>query len=196
VAIINGPAREILSGERVALNFLQHLSGIATLTRQFVSRCPQKTKILDTRKTTPGLRLLEKYAVRVGDGTNHRLGLYDAVLIKDNHIRIAGGIKMALAKAQRKKTGSRNIEVETRNLTEVREAIAAKADRILLDNMDLKTLRVAVRLCRKAKIKTEASGGVKLDKIEKIAKTGVDYISIGALTHSAKALDINLKIVG
>lgn len=195
LAVVSGPAREIVTGERVALNFLQHLSGIATLTRQFVSRCPKKTKILDTRKTTPGLRLLEKYAVRIGDGTNHRLGLYDAVLVKDNHIKIAGGIKLALAKVGNKNIGRRKIEVETKDLTEVREAINARADRILLDNMDLKTLKEAVNLCQRSGIKTEASGGVKLDNVEKIAQTGVDYISIGALTHSAKALDINLKIV-
>ncbi|HTY13613.1 MAG TPA: carboxylating nicotinate-nucleotide diphosphorylase [Candidatus Omnitrophota bacterium] len=188
LATVSGPARGILTGERTALNFLQHLSGIATLTARFVSRAGRAT-VLDTRKTVPGMRALEKYAVKTGGGTNHRMGLYDAVLIKDNHIKLAGGIREAVARAKGKK-----VEVETKDLAEVREAIDAGASRILLDNMDTGTMKKAVKLCRAAEIKTEASGGVDLKNISTIARTGVDYISIGALTHSSKALDINLKI--
>ncbi len=197
IAELAGPARAILTGERVALNFLQHLSGIATLTNQVVSRVASRgsrVKILDTRKTIPGLRALEKYAVRCGGGTNHRLGLYDAVLIKDNHIKLAGGIAPAVTAAKADLPGKK-IEVETKTLAEVREAIATGADRILLDNMSLKTLKEAVKLCRKAGVKTEASGGINLNNVAAVARTGVDFISVGALTHSAKALDINLKIV-
>ncbi|MFH1541866.1 MAG: carboxylating nicotinate-nucleotide diphosphorylase [bacterium] len=195
VAEISGPARGILTGERVALNFLQQLSGIATLTNQFVARVKgQGARILDTRKTTPGLRLLEKAAVKAGGGTNHRIGLFDAVLIKDNHIEAAGGIKEAV-ESIRVKRRNKWIEVEAKTVTEVKEAIEERADRILLDNMDLKTLRQAVKLCKKAKIETEASGGVNLKSVKSIAKTGVDYISVGALTHSARALDVCLKIV-
>jgi len=199
IAVLSGPARGILTGERVALNFLQHLSGIATLTRKFVSRVAgrgSRVKILDTRKTVPGMRVLEKYAVAAGGGCNHRFGLYDAILIKDNHIKLAGGIKKAVmaVKGSKALKAKRAIEVETKTISEVKEAIKAGADRILLDNMNIKTLRQAVRLCKKAKIKTEASGGVNLENVRAIAKTGVDFISVGALTHSAKALDISLKI--
>jgi nicotinate-nucleotide pyrophosphorylase (carboxylating) len=208
LARLAGPARGILTGERTALNFLQHLSGIATLTREFGKKvesgtlptgrqawnAERRTRILDTRKTTPGLRVLEKYAVKMGGGTNHRMGLHDAILIKDNHIKIAGGIKKAVEKAQAK-TKAKDLEVETKNLFEVQAAISAGVGRILLDNMDIKTMKKAVALCRKAKIKTEASGGVSLKNIRQIAATGVDYVSIGALTHSAPALDISLKIV-
>jgi len=190
VAEISGPARGILTGERVALNFLQRLSGIATLTRKFKIQSP-KSKILDTRKTTPGLRAFEKCAVRCGGGVNHRMGLYDAILIKDNHIAIGRGIKRAVEGVRRVK---KIIEVETKGLKQVKEAIEVGVDRILLDNMNIKTLRKAVKLCKKAGIKTEASGGVNLKTIRAIAKTGVDYISVGALTHSAKALDISLLL--
>jgi len=198
IANISGPARGILTGERVALNFLQHLSGIATLTRKFkdqISKIKTNVKLLDTRKTIPGLRQLEKYAVKAGGGKNHRMGLYDAVLIKDNHIKIAGGIERAVEGIRRAYKGKRTIEVEAKNLVEVKKAIKSGADRILLDNMNVKTLREAVKLCKAAKIKTEASGGISLENIRTIARTGVDYISIGALTHSARALDISLKVI-
>lgn len=195
IAVLVGPARGILSGERVALNFLQRLSGIATLTNQFVKKVKgSRVKILDTRKTTPGLRALEKYAVKVGGGENHRMGLYDAILIKDNHIKLAGGIKKAI-EGIRKRYKNKATEVEAKTLSEVKETIKLRVDRILLDNMNVKTLREAVKLCKKAGIKTEASGGVNLDNVTAIAKTGVDYISVGALTHSAQALDISLKII-
>lgn len=198
LAEISGPARGILVGERTALNFLQHLSGIATLTQEFVIRARKAesgTRVFDTRKTTPGLRALEKYAVKIGGGTNHRMGLYDAILAKDNHIKLAGGIAKAIARSKAQGSRSKKIEVETKTIAEVKQAIKAGVNRILLDNMNIKALRQAVRLCKKAKIKTEASGGVNLQNIRQIAKTGVDYISVGALTHSAPALDISLKIV-
>lgn len=196
IAELFGPARGILSGERVALNFLQHLSGVATLTRKFVARVKaQGSRVLDTRKTIPGLRTLEKYAVRVGGGVNHRLGLYDAILIKDNHIKAGGGIKKAVDGVRRQPKAKQAIEVETKTMAEVKEAIAAGVDRVLLDNMSSKTLRAAVKLCKGAGIRTEASGGINLKNISAVAKTGVDFISIGALTHSAPALDISLKIV-
>jgi len=197
IAVISGPARGILTGERVALNFLQHLSGIATLTRNFklqISNLKNKTQILDTRKTIPGLRVLEKYAVKMGGGLNHRMGLYDAVLIKDNHIGIAGGIRRAVEGVRRRYGAKKAIEVEARTVGEVKEAIKAGVARILLDNMNIRTLKEAVKLCKKAGIKTEASGGVNLNNVRAIAGTGVDYISIGALTHSARALDISLDI--
>jgi len=195
LAVVSGPARGILTGERVALNFLQRLSGIATLTNQFVTRASSRVKILDTRKTTPGLRALEKYAVKVGGGANHRMGLYDAVLIKDNHIALAGGIEKAIKKAKGKRQKAKGIEVEAKTIPQVRQAIKAGAAKILLDNMSIKTLRKAAKLCRKARVWTEASGGVNLKNVRKIAKTGVNAISVGALTHSAKALDISLEIV-
>jgi len=196
LAEISGKARAILAGERVALNFLQHLSGIATLTGKFVARAKgQGARILDTRKTIPGLRGLEKYAVKVGGGVNHRMGLYDAILIKDNHIKLAGGIEKAIDGCRGLGTRNWGIEVEAKTLNQVKEAINAKADRILLDNMNIRTLRQAVKLCKKAGIKTEASGGVNSKNVRTIAKTGVDFISIGALTHSAPALDISLKII-
>ncbi|MDI6732190.1 MAG: carboxylating nicotinate-nucleotide diphosphorylase [Candidatus Margulisbacteria bacterium] len=193
IAELSGPARGILMGERVALNFLQHLSGIATLTASFAARVKgQGARILDTRKTIPGLRALEKYAVRCGGGVNHRMGLYDAILIKDNHIKIAGGVKKAVEGIRRQR---KEVEVETKNLAEVKETIQAGVGRVLLDNMEIKSLRQAVKLCKAAGVKTEASGGVNLQNVAAIARTGVDYISVGALTHSAKALDINLKVI-
>jgi len=203
VAEVSGPARGILIGERVALNFLQRLSGIATLTCEFVKRArstEHRAQILDTRKTTPGLRVFEKCAVRCGGGVNHRMGLYDAILIKDNHLKLTGGVKKAIKaiKGKRAFKGGKivkGIEVEAKTIFQVKEAINAGVDCILLDNMNLKTLRRAVKLCKKAKIKTEASGGVNLKTVRAIAKTGVDYISVGALTHSAKALDISLEII-
>lgn len=192
VATVSGPACSLLSAERTALNFVQHLSGIATLTRRFVD-CVRKTgaTILDTRKTTPGWRELEKYAVRCGGGANHRRGLYDMVLIKDNHIAAAGSITETLDRCRRAKLP---VEVEARTLAEVREALAAGAARILLDNMTPAMMKRAVGLCR-GRAKTEASGGVTLRNVRQVALTGVDYISVGALTHSAPAADIALDFL-
>lgn len=192
VAAVEGPARAILTGERVALNFLQHLSGIATRTARFV-RLVEGTgaRIADTRKTVPGLRALAKYAVRVGGGTNHRFGLYDGVLIKDNHIRAAGGLRRAIERARHVAPHLLRIEVEAETLEEVREALEAGADVILLDNMDPNTLRAAVELCR-GRALTEASGGIREETIRAVAEAGVDLISVGALTHSVTALDIGL----
>ncbi|MFH1710377.1 MAG: carboxylating nicotinate-nucleotide diphosphorylase, partial [bacterium] len=193
-AAVTGPARGILTAERTALNFLQRLSGIATLTDKFVKAAGRKVKILDTRKTTPGLRVLEKYAVKMGGGSNHRLGLFDAVLIKDNHISIAGSLKKAVALAKKKYN---RIEVEAKTPAQVKEAIEAGVTRIMLDNMSIADIKRSVRSIRQAKnkIEIEASGGITLKNIRSIAGGGVDYISIGALTHSAPALDINLKVV-
>lgn len=190
IAEISGPARKILSAERTALNFLQRLSGIATLTNEFVKRVkPYKVKILDTRKTTPNLRLLEKYAVQVGEGKNHRFGLWDGILIKGNHIDLVG-LKEAVKRA--KKLGKK-VEVETRNLKEVKEAVEAEADIIMLENMDLKTIKEGKRLIGKRAI-IEVSGGVNLENVRQIARTDVDWISIGRLTHSVKSLDMSLRI--
>lgn len=192
VAIVHGPARSLLTGERVALNFLQHLSAIATRTAGFVKLLEgTSTHIIDTRKTVPGLRALAKYAVRVGGGHNHRFGLYDGVLIKDNHIQAAGGIRPAVARAREVAPHMLRVEVETESLEQVREALDAGADVILLDNMDLETRRQAVALCR-GRALTEASGGINEQTIRAIAETGVDLISVGALTHSVTALDISL----
>ena len=194
VAALSGPLRGILTAERTALNFLTHLSGIATLTARFVDVvAPYRAVILDTRKTTPGWRILEKYAVRCGGGRNHRMGLYDMVLIKDNHIAACG----SLAEAVRRVRGagvSVPIEVEVRTLAELEEALSLGVDRILLDNMDIPTLREAVARA-KGKVELEASGGVGLENVAEIAACGVDYISIGALTHSAPALDFSLEIL-
>lgn len=190
LAEISGPAGKILSAARTALNFLQRLSGIATLTNEFVNGVePHKVKILDTRKTTPGLRILEKYAVRVGGGKNHRFGLWDGILIKGNHIDLVG-LKEAVKRT--KKLGKR-VEVEARNLKEVKEALEAGTDIIMLENMDLKTLKEGVRLIGKRAL-IEVSGGVNLENVREIAKTGVDWISIGRLTHSVKSLDMSLRI--
>jgi nicotinate-nucleotide pyrophosphorylase (carboxylating) len=204
---ISGRARAILSGERVALNLLQRLSGVATLTRKFVRAVEEfPAKIYDTRKTTPLWRYLEKYAVKIGGGENHRLGLYDMVLIKDNHLRFLGrGELKEHIRDLRKNLGPQvKIEIEAENLSDVNEAISAGADMIMLDNMSLDEMRQAVELVGKAplgeppdkarKIAIEASGGVTLGNVKKIAQTGVDRISIGALTHSAPALDISLEI--
>lgn len=195
LAEISGDARAILSGERVALNFLGHLSGIATLTSAYAARISHtKAKIADTRKTTPGLRALEKYAVRCGGGVNHRMGLDDAVLIKDNHIAVAGGVAPAL-KAARKAVGHLvKIEIEVDDLDQLAEVLkAGGADAVLLDNMDPATLKRAVEM-NAGKLMLEASGGVTLDTVAKIAESGVDVISAGALTHSAASLDIGLDI--
>lgn len=194
LATLAGPTRGLLVGERLALNFLQRLSGIATLTARYVAAVAgTKTVILDTRKTTPTLRFLEKYAVRVGGGQNHRFGLYDMVLIKDNHIRVAGSIKGAIERAKLQLDRRFLIEVEASTLAEVREAVAAGADRILLDNMSLSQMREAVGLAA-GRAKLEASGRMTLERVRQAAETGVDYISVGALTHSAPALDISMEI--
>lgn len=184
---IKGDARTILMGERTALNFIQRLSGISTLTRQFVDEVEgTEAKILDTRKTTPTFRYLEKYAVKVGGGYNHRMGLYDEVLIKENHIRIAGGIKEALTLVKG--------EIEVRNLSELKEAINSGANHVMLDNMNIRELRDAVSIAKEKNVTLEVSGGVTLSNVREIAETGVDYISVGALTHSYKSIDISLEI--
>ena len=199
VCVLSGPARGILTGERTALNFLQRLSGIATLTQQFVDEIAgSKARILDTRKTTPTLRILEKYAVAVGGGTNHRMGLYDAVMIKDNHRAILARLgPKALGDAvvaARKKHPNAPVIVEADTLEHVEEALAAGANHILFDNMTPDELREAVALVA-GRAKTEASGGVRLDTVAAIAATGVDYISVGALTHSTRAVDFSLELV-
>lgn len=191
---IEAPATLLLSRERILLNFIQRLSGIASLTRLYVDKIkPYPAKILDTRKTTPLFRSLEKYAVRVGGGYNHRFGLYDQILIKDNHIEIAGSITEAVNQVRKSIKKKMLIEVETKNLKEVQEALDAKVDIIMLDNMPIVKIKQAVSLIRE-KALIEVSGGVKLQTVRGIAKTGVDLISVGALTHSAPALDISLEI--
>jgi nicotinate-nucleotide pyrophosphorylase (carboxylating) len=192
VAEVRGQAAAMLTAERTALNFLQRLSGIATLTRRFVDATGGKITILDTRKTTPTLRALEKYAVRAGAGTNHRAGLDDGILIKDNHIRIAGGIREAV-KRMKEANAEMPIEVEAQSLEQVDEAIAAGADLILVDNLPLDQTREAVSRVR-GRAKVELSGGVTLDRLPDLAKTGADYVSIGALTHSAPAVDLSFEL--
>ena len=198
LAEFTGPARALLAGERVALNLVQQLSGVATLTAQYVAAVEgTDAVILDTRKTIPGLRAMQKYAVTCGGGRNHRMGLYDAILIKDNHIAVAGGVKAAVAAARAAAMGL-TIEVECDMLAQVNEALAAGVDVVLLDNMSNDELRRAVALVRAHNVatgqavKTEASGNVNLDTVRGIAETGVDYISVGKLTHSAVAVDIGL----
>lgn len=196
VAEVTGPAVGILSGERVALNFLQRMSGIATMTRQYVRAVAgTKAVILDTRKTAPGLRVLDKLAVRLGGGQNHRLGLFDMVLIKDNHIAAAGGIAEAVRRA-RAAVGERlKIEVEVTSLAQLEEAVRAGADRVMLDNMSVDEMAEAVGLAG-GRVELEASGNVSLDNVADIAATGVDFISVGALTHSVRALDMSLEVTG
>jgi nicotinate-nucleotide pyrophosphorylase (carboxylating) len=198
IAELKGKAHAILTGERTALNFLQRLSGIATHTSQFVARVSDlPVLIIDTRKTTPGYRLLEKYAVRMGGGHNHRLNLTDGILIKDNHLALlrAEGktLREAVVQAKKKAPKGLKVEVETTNLDEVREAVSAGADIILFDNMSPAMMQRGVKLLSKG-ILSEASGGVNLESVRAIAETGVDFISIGALTHSSKALDISLEL--
>ena len=194
VARVTGPARPILSAERVALNFLCHLSGIATLTRRYADAIAHtKARITCTRKTTPGLRALEKYAVRCGGGSNHRFGLDDAILIKDNHIAVAGGVAEAVRRAKAFAGHLVKVEVEVDDLDQLEEALRAGADVILLDNMPPEMLRRAVAVTAGAAV-LEASGGVTLDTVAAIAETGVDFISSGAITHSAPALDLALDI--
>ncbi|MBN1305722.1 MAG: carboxylating nicotinate-nucleotide diphosphorylase [Anaerolineales bacterium] len=190
LAIISGPARDLLTAERVALNFLGRMSGIATLTNHFVRAVAgTKAVILDTRKTAPGLRMADKLAVARGGGQNHRTGLYDMILIKDNHIDFAGSITEAVNRARAAKTGL-EIEVETRTLEDVREALSLNVERILLDNMSTEMMAEAVRITA-GKARLEASGNVTLETVRRIADTGVDYISIGALTHSARVFDVS-----
>jgi len=191
-AEITASARTLLVGERTALNFLQRLTGIATLTRRFVDASAGRITILDTRKTTPTLRALEKYAVGAGGGTNHRSGLFDAILIKDNHVRLAGGVGAAVARARAARPDL-PIEVEAQTPAEVDEALAANADVVLVDNMATDDIRNAVARAR-GRAKIEISGGVTLDRIPELAATGADYVSVGALTHSAPAADISFEI--
>ncbi|AEG58541.1 carboxylating nicotinate-nucleotide diphosphorylase [Desulforamulus ruminis] len=194
VAEVEGDARAILTGERLALNFLQRMSGIATRTAALVEKVKlYPVRVVDTRKTTPGLRMLEKYAVRVGGGFNHRYGLYDAVLIKDNHIKVAGGITQAVLAARHNVPHTIKIEVEVEDLAGVSEALEARVDIIMLDNMDQATMREAVKLVD-GRALVEASGGINEETIVAAAKAGVDLVSIGALTHSIKSLDISLDI--
>jgi len=194
LARLEGRARTILTGERLALNFLQRLSGVATLTNRLVRLAGDyPVRLVDTRKTTPGLRMLEKYAVRVGGGHNHRRGLFDAVLIKDNHIQAAGGITPAVKRARMSVPHTVTIEVEVEDLAGVSEALEAGADIIMLDNMSTENMTRAVELV-KGRALTEASGGITADNLTSVAATGVDVISMGALTHSAPALDISLDL--
>lgn len=193
VAEVGGPALGMLAAERIALNFLQRLSGIATLTRAFVDAVAgTQTTILDTRKTHPGYRVLEKYAVRMGGGQNHRTGLYDMILIKDNHIEAAGSIIAAVEQACAAYPDL-PVEVEVKSLNELREALPLDVDRIMLDNMDLDQMRTAVQIAA-GRVPLEASGNVNLERVAAIAATGVDYISVGALTHSAPALDLSMLV--
>ena len=201
LAKIQGSARSILAGERVALNFLQHLSGVATLTAKYVEQVQETSaRVLDTRKTLPGFRVLDKYAVRMGGGTNHRMGLYDMVLIKSNHAELAGGIGNAIRKIKRSNGKGTQVVAEVRTLNEATEALFASPDRLLLDNMSLDKIREVVALvetsnrAREVKTDLEVSGGVTLDNVRAIAQTGVNFISVGALTHSARAVDLSLTL--
>lgn len=194
IARVIGNPRTILKGERLVLNLLQRLSGVATMAHIYQEKIKKyNVYVTDTRKTTPGLRIFEKYAVKVGGGRNHRFGLYDAVMLKDNHIKIAGSITKAVENVRRQIPHTMKIEVEVENLEQVKEAVSAKADIIMLDNMDITVLKEAVDLIG-GKAITEASGGITIESIEEVAKTGVNYISVGALTHSYKALDISLDM--
>jgi len=191
-----GPVLDLLKAERVALNLVQRLCGIATLTALFVKKVkPLPVRILDTKKTTPGLRMLEKYAVRRGGGYNHRFNLADGVLIKDNHIQACGSIKNAVAKMRGKVPHTMKIEVEASSMEEVRECLNSTVDIIMLDNMTSDQMREAVKLAG-GRTLLEASGGISLDNVKKVAETGVDYISVGALTHSAPACDISMRLTG
>lgn len=195
IAEISGAYKSLLMAERTVLNFVQRLSGIATETALYVAETKgTKTQILDTRKTLPGYRALDKYAVKMGGGINHRFGLYDMVMLKENHIEVAGGITNAVAQIRAKANSNIKIEVETRNLAEVQEALNNKVDVIMLDNMSLSAMREAVKLIN-GKIKIEASGNMTLNRIAEVAATGIDFISVGALTHSVDALDISMLIL-
>ncbi|MDY6971661.1 MAG: carboxylating nicotinate-nucleotide diphosphorylase [Thermodesulfobacteriota bacterium] len=195
ICVLTGPLNSILQGERTAINFLQRMSGIATLTRQCVERVRSLgVRVLDTRKTAPGLRLLDKYAVRMGGGLNHRFGLFDGILIKDNHITAAGSITRAVELATKGGPHSLRIEVEVEDLAGAKEAMQAGADTIMLDNMDLRQMRKVVQFL-KGRVMIEASGGINLETILDVAGTGVDFVSVGALTHSATAADLSLEIL-
>jgi nicotinate-nucleotide pyrophosphorylase (carboxylating) len=197
IAVIRHNARVVLSCERVILNFMQRLSGIATLTRQFVDAVSgTKARILDTRKTAPGLRMLDKYAVRCGGGQNHRLDLSDGVLIKNNHIALAGGVAPALERAHKNRRGEQIIEIEVRSLEELEQALEHGGEAILLDNMPVEDVKRAVALCSQAerRIPLEVSGGITLENVRAYAETGVNFISVGALTHSAKAMDMSMRV--
>jgi len=192
---VRGPVRTLLTAERSALNLLCHLSGVATLTRRWADAVEGTgAHVRDTRKTTPGLRLLEKYAVRCGGGVNHRMSLSDAALVKDNHVVAAGGVAAAFA-AVRARFPDVEVEVECDTLDQVREVVEAGADLVLLDNMDADETRAAVELCRAAGVMTEASGGLRLENARDVAETGVDFLAVGALTHSAPVLDIGVDLV-
>jgi nicotinate-nucleotide pyrophosphorylase (carboxylating) len=194
LGVVRGAARALLTAERVALNFLQRMSGIATLTRHYVDAvAASRAAILDTRKTAPGLRLLDKWAVSVGGGVNHRIGLYDMIMIKDNHITAAGGITAAVEAVRRQDDRRRPIEVEVKNLEELHEALALNLDQIMLDNMRPEIMAEAVEIVA-GRTPLEASGNVSLETVAAIAATGVDYISVGKLTHSVEALDISFKL--
>ncbi|HZQ69472.1 MAG TPA: carboxylating nicotinate-nucleotide diphosphorylase [Terriglobales bacterium] len=198
VAVIRHNARVVLSCERVILNFLQRLSGIATLTRKFVDACAgTRVRVLDTRKTAPGLRMLDKYGVRCGGGQNHRLDLSDGILIKHNHISLAGGIIPALEQAHRNRRGVEPIEIEVRTLAELEQALGNRAEAILLDNMSVDDVKRAVERCSRheRRIPIEVSGGITLENIRAYAETGVEFISVGALTHSVTAADMSLRVV-
>jgi nicotinate-nucleotide pyrophosphorylase (carboxylating) len=192
IARISGRVVSILKAERTALNILSHLSGIATKTALFVEAAQGKVKILDTRKTLPGLRELQKYAVRCGGGFNHRMGLYDMVMLKNNHIDSYGGIAKSVKKVRDKWGNKYKIEIETRNIDEVKEALNCHIDRIMLDNMDVSTMKEAVEIVRR-KVELEASGNMTLKRISEVASTGVDFISVGELTHTVIAFDFSLK---
>jgi nicotinate-nucleotide pyrophosphorylase (carboxylating) len=195
ILTVRGNCRAVLSGERTALNFLQRLSGISTLTRQYVDQVAgSKVRLTDTRKTTPGWRRLEKYAVKIGGADNHRFGLYDGVLIKDNHIEACGGIREAVDRIRNDQAHLLQIEVEVSDMNQVREALQSGVDIIMLDNMKLNDIRKAVALIDRRAL-VEVSGGVTLETLVKVAKTGVDIISIGALTHAARAVDISMRVV-
>jgi len=195
LATIKGPAHAILKGERIALNFLQRMSGIATMTSKYCQAVrAYPVRIVDTRKTTPGLRILEKYAVRIGGASNHRFGLYDAILIKDNHITLAGGIKAAIRLAKKNSSHTVKIEIEVENISQLKDALEEGVDIIMLDNMDTATMKEAVKICNGQAL-LEASGGITFDKLKSIAQTGIDLISVGALTHSVRSLDISMEII-
>jgi nicotinate-nucleotide pyrophosphorylase (carboxylating) len=194
IGVLSGRLEGILKGERTALNFLQRMSGIATLTRRYVDKAGSKVKVVDTRKTVPGLRILDKYAVRMGGGFNHRLGLFDGILIKDNHIAAAGSVRRAVSLAKKGAPHTVRVEVEVEDLTAVEEAIQAGADAILLDNMSPQMMKEAVAIVAD-RVEIEASGNITLENIEEVAKTGVNIISVGALTHSPRAVDLSLEVI-
>jgi nicotinate-nucleotide pyrophosphorylase (carboxylating) len=197
IATITGETKTLLSGERVMLNFLQQLSGVATITDKFAQvLAGTKTKVLDTRKTIPGFRTLQKYAVLVGGGSNHRMGLWDMVLVKDNHIAAAGGVLEAWNAVKKQNTQNLKVEIEVENLEQLKSLLNLGVNRIMLDNMDNKTMQEAVRIVKESgdPVELEASGNMTLERVKEIANIGLDFISVGALTHSVKSLDISMRI--